>query len=173
MKNYFLYGFCLVLLFGCKKEETAYDINCNIKSGLRILQQNYQAYGPNTDRYNNAVDKVIGAALQCNLNFEKTILNCSGRLSSDMILKTCRAQIPIVISRTAPTTLAVDIANECGITLIGFARGTRLNIYSHAERISYIDEQNERFITELIEKKESEKAISDSNINLNQFQEVQ
>ena len=57
MKNYFLYGFCLVLLFGCKKEETAYDINCNIKSGLRILQQNYQAYGPNTDRYNNAVDE--------------------------------------------------------------------------------------------------------------------
>lgn len=100
----------------------------------------------------NAVDKVIGAALQCNVNFDKTILNCSGRISSDMILKTCRAQIPIVISRTAPTTLAVDIANECGITLIGFARGRRLNIYSHAERISFADEQNEFLFTELIEK---------------------
>ena len=43
-------------LFGCKEEETAYDLGCNIKSGLNILQQYYQAYGSDTDRYNNAVD---------------------------------------------------------------------------------------------------------------------
>ena len=43
-------------LFGCKDGETAYDLDCNIKSGLRILQQYYQAYGSNTERYNDAVD---------------------------------------------------------------------------------------------------------------------
>jgi FdhD protein len=90
----------------------------------------------------NAIDKIIGAALQCNLNFENSILNCSGRLSSDMILKAGKAQIPIIVSRAAPTTLAVDIANELGMTLIGFARGKRLNIYTHPERIS-VDTQNE------------------------------
>jgi FdhD protein len=97
----------------------------------------------------NAVDKVIGAGLQCNINFEKTILNCSGRLSSEMILKAGRARIPIVASRAAPTTLAVDIAEEKGITLIGFVRGRRMNVYSHPERISFNEQFNELEISEL------------------------
>ena len=60
-----------------------------------------------------------------------------------MILKAGKAQIPIVVSRAAPTTLAVDIANELRMTLIGFARGKRLNIYTHQERIS-ADNQNNK-----------------------------
>ena len=97
----------------------------------------------------NAVDKVIGAALQCSLNFEETIMNCSGRLSSDMILKAAKARIPIVVSRAAPTSLALDIADELGITLIGFARGKRMNIYSHPERISFKEQLDEMKIPEL------------------------
>lgn len=99
----------------------------------------------------NAVDKVIGAALQCKVTLEETIIYCSGRLSSDMVLKAAKARIPIVVSRAAPTSLAVDIANESGITLIGFARGRKLNIYSHPGRISFDDEQSELFIKELFE----------------------
>jgi FdhD protein len=91
----------------------------------------------------NGVDKAIGAALQCQVNLEQTIIYCSGRLSSDMVLKAAKARIPIVVSRAAPTSLAVDIANESGITLIGFARGRKLNIYSHPERISFDEEQSE------------------------------
>jgi FdhD protein len=97
----------------------------------------------------NGVDKVIGAGLQCNINFENTILNCSGRLSSEMILKAVHARIPIVASRAAPTTLAVDIAKEKNITLIGFVRGSRMNVYSHPERISFTKEFNELEISEL------------------------
>jgi FdhD protein len=88
----------------------------------------------------NAVDKVIGAALQCGINFSNTIMNCSGRLSSDMVLKAARAGIIVLVSKAAPTTLAVDIANELGLTLIGFARGKRFNIYSHPENISLEDD---------------------------------
>jgi FdhD protein len=98
----------------------------------------------------NAVDKVIGAALQCSLNFEETILNCSGRLSSDMILKAAKARIPVVVSRAAPTSLAIEIADELGITLIGFARGKRMNIYSHPERISFNEQLIEKEIPESI-----------------------
>jgi len=97
----------------------------------------------------NAVDKVIGAALQCNINFNETIMNCSGRLSSDMVLKVGRAGIPIVVSKSAPTSLAIDIANELGITMIGFARGKRLNIYTHQERISFNEQLDEIKIPEL------------------------
>lgn len=99
----------------------------------------------------NAVDKVIGCALQCKIQFNNTILYSSGRISSDMMLKAARAQIPVVVSKTAPTSLAVDIAEESGITLIGFARGRRLNIYTHPERISFEEEKNEKLIKELFE----------------------
>jgi FdhD protein len=99
----------------------------------------------------NGVDKVIGAALQCKVNLEETIINCSGRLSSDMVLKAAKARIPVVVSRAAPTSLAVDIANESGITLIGFARGRKLNIYSHPERINFDEAQEEILSKELFE----------------------
>jgi len=92
----------------------------------------------------NAVDKVIGCSLQCKYEFHNTIMYSSVRISSDMMLKAARAQIPVVVSKTAPTSLAVDIAEECGMTLIGFARGRRLNIYTHPERISFDEDQQEK-----------------------------
>lgn len=117
----------------------------------------------------NAVDKVIGAAIQCKINFEKTILSCSGRLSSDMVLKAARARIPVVISRAAPTSLAVDIADDSGITLIGFARGSRMNIYTHSARINLHDNQY------LCSEKENfkMKTKTANNIINNQYQEDQ
>jgi FdhD protein len=99
----------------------------------------------------NAVDKVIGCALQCKFEFQNMLLYSSGRISSDMMLKAARAQIPVVASKTAPTSLAVDIAMECGITLIGFARGRRLNIYTHPERINFNETQQGILIKELFE----------------------
>lgn len=99
----------------------------------------------------NAVDKVIGAALQCKVNFDDTIMMCTGRLSSDMMLKAAKARIPIVVSRTAPTSLAIDIADDSGITLIGFARGKRLNVYTHAERIEFNEKQKEIYMSDFSE----------------------
>jgi FdhD protein len=85
----------------------------------------------------NAVDKVIGAGLFSGINFSRSILGSSGRLSSDMLQKAARAGIPIVVSRSAPTSVAISIAEDAGITLIGFARGHRLNIYSHPQRLKF------------------------------------
>lgn len=100
----------------------------------------------------NAVDKVIGAAMLCGIDFHDTILYSSGRLSSDMILKAGKAQIPVVVSKTAPTSLALDIANEYRITLIGFARGKRFNIYTHPERIKITNKKNQFFNSNQSEK---------------------
>jgi FdhD protein len=63
------------------------------------------------------------------------ILATSGRLFSDIVLKAARARFPVVVSPGAPTAMAVDLASELGLTLVGFARGDRLNVYSHAERV--------------------------------------
>lgn len=83
----------------------------------------------------NAVDKVIGYCALEGIPMGDKIILVSGRLSSEMAVKCARCGIPIVVSRAAPTTLAVDIAEKHGITMVGFMRGKRLNIYTHPERI--------------------------------------
>lgn len=83
----------------------------------------------------NAIDKVVGQCILENINLEDKILLSSGRISAEIILKGARLGLPIIVSRSAPTSLAVELAGQTGITLIGFARGQCLNIYAHAFRI--------------------------------------
>jgi len=81
----------------------------------------------------NAVDKVIGKSI---INSDKpVVLASSGRLSSDMVLKAVFTKISIVISRSAPTSMAIEIANRFGITLIGFSRQDKFNIYTNSFRV--------------------------------------
>lgn len=83
----------------------------------------------------NALDKVLGYALLNDIpSFDKCVI-LSGRVAAEMLLKAAHAEIPLVLSRAAPTSLALSIARELGITVVGFARGERLNIYSHEERV--------------------------------------
>jgi FdhD protein len=83
----------------------------------------------------NAVDKLLGYCVLENLECADKLLLCSGRLSSEMVMKGVRGGFPIIVSRSAPTALAVELARELGTTLVGFARNSRMNVYSHAERI--------------------------------------
>ncbi len=83
----------------------------------------------------NAVDKVIGYALLENVPVQGKVMLASGRLSSEIVTKCARAGIPVVVSRSAPTSLAVEIADAAGITLVGFVRGDRMNIYTGRQRI--------------------------------------
>ncbi|MCX7695471.1 MAG: formate dehydrogenase accessory sulfurtransferase FdhD [Caloramator sp.] len=83
----------------------------------------------------NAVDKVIGYGLEKGLDFNNKYIITSGRISSDMVVKASRINLPLIVSHSAPTSLAVDLAKMCNITLIGFARGNRLNVYTVFERI--------------------------------------
>ncbi len=83
----------------------------------------------------NAVDKVIGYCILEEIPFKNKIMLVSGRLSSEMASKCARWKIPILVSRTAPTLLAIEIAEMAGMTMIGFMRGNRFNIYTHPFRI--------------------------------------
>jgi FdhD protein len=85
----------------------------------------------------NALDKLIGAAfLSDELPFHHRILMVSGRSSFEILQKSVAAGVPIICSVSAPSSLAVSVAQEFGITLIGFLRGERFNIYSGMERIT-------------------------------------
>ncbi|MHA2407402.1 MAG: formate dehydrogenase accessory sulfurtransferase FdhD, partial [Candidatus Ranarchaeia archaeon] len=83
----------------------------------------------------NAVDKAIGKAAILNLDVKKFFLTVSGRISSDLVSKMARVCIPLVASLTSPTSTGVQAAQNLNITLVGFARGTRLNIYTHPDRV--------------------------------------
>lgn len=82
----------------------------------------------------NAVDKIMGAILLGNASARGAIYT-TGRLTSDMVLKCARIGIPIIMSRTAPSSLGLAIADRAGATLIGYARPERINAFTSPERI--------------------------------------
>ncbi|MDD1695977.1 MAG: formate dehydrogenase accessory sulfurtransferase FdhD [Methanoregula sp.] len=83
----------------------------------------------------NALDRVIGYALRNNIDLSSTCAVCSGRISSEIVRKCLIANIPVIISRSATTTLAIDIAAKNGICIVGFVRGGKMIIYTHPERV--------------------------------------
>ena len=85
----------------------------------------------------NAVDKVIGRMLiREALPLSRHMLFVSGRTSFEIVQKAVLAGIPIVGAVSAPSSLAIDLAHEAGVTLVGFVRGDSFNIYSHPMRVS-------------------------------------
>ena len=84
----------------------------------------------------NAVDKIIGHGLLHNtLPYSRHILMVSGRTSYEIIQKALLARIPCIAAISAPSSLAVELAHQSGITLIGFLRDHAMNVYTHPERI--------------------------------------
>ncbi|MDH3454101.1 MAG: formate dehydrogenase accessory sulfurtransferase FdhD [Desulfuromonadales bacterium] len=84
----------------------------------------------------NVLDKLLGRAYLLNLDLAGHVLFFSGRVSSEILLKVAKMNIPILVARSAPTDLALALAEDLNITVIGFARGDRLNIYTCPERIA-------------------------------------
>lgn len=84
-----------------------------------------------------AIDKVVGAAELQDVDFSNSFMFSSGRMPGDMIIKIARVGIPIIASKSAPTSSGYMVGDEANVTIIGFVRGNRFNIYTHPERILY------------------------------------
>lgn len=83
----------------------------------------------------NTLDKLFGVMLQENISAKGKLLVFSGRVSSEVLLKVSKMGIGLIISKSALTDLAIKLAIDLGITVIGFARRNQMNIYTHPERI--------------------------------------
>ncbi|MCE9647741.1 MAG: formate dehydrogenase accessory sulfurtransferase FdhD [Chloroflexi bacterium] len=83
----------------------------------------------------NTLDKIAGLCLMNNIWPENRILITTGRISSEMLQKAAQLNVPILISRTSPSSLSIEMAERYGITLIGYARKHRFNVYSNGQRV--------------------------------------
>lgn len=84
----------------------------------------------------NTLDKIAGLCLMRDIRPETRILITTGRISSEMLQKAARMNVPILISRTSPSSLSIEMAERYGITLIGYARKHRFNVYTEPKRIN-------------------------------------
>lgn len=84
----------------------------------------------------NTLDKIAGLCLMKDIWPETRILITTGRISSEMLQKAARLRAPILISRTSPSSLSIEMAGHYGITLIGYARRNRFNVYTNQQRVA-------------------------------------
>ena len=83
----------------------------------------------------NAIDKIFGECLLQDVNPDGRIILTSGRVSSEILIKAAKRNIALLISKSAPTDMGVRLASDLGITLIGFVRGKRMNVYANDWRV--------------------------------------
>lgn len=90
----------------------------------------------------NSLDKIAGRCLMQGIHLDHPVLITTGRISSEMLQKSSRLRASVVASRTSPSSMSIRLAEELGITLIGYARRARFNVYTHPERILPSGTQN-------------------------------
>ncbi len=112
-------------------QTTSRGIHCSAISG----GENIWILADDIGRH-NTLDKLMGYILRLEPRLKPSIMLTTGRISSEMLQKSARMGVSVVISLTSPNATTIQLAEDWGMTLIGYARGSRFNVYAHPERFS-------------------------------------
>ena len=85
----------------------------------------------------NAMDKAIGHCILNDIPLDNKVIFVSGRLSFEMVKKAARVKVPVIVAKSATTSLVIETAQKLNITLVGFVRGKKMNIYTNPYRILF------------------------------------
>ena len=118
------------------QQQDLFQLGGGIHSSALCTRKQILALAEDIGRH-NTLDKIMGECLLRKLPTRDCILLTTGRGSSEMLLKAARMKVPIVVSRGSPTERAIVLGNELGITVIGYARGNRLSVFSCEERLPF------------------------------------
>jgi FdhD protein len=124
----------LGLMRGLYREADLYRTTGGVHTSALSDGQNLLIVASDVGRH-NTLDKIQGQCLLEGIDTRDRILLTTGRLSAEMLNKAAKMQVPVLVSRTSPTDLAVEMAQAWGITLIGYARGEQMHVYSGEERV--------------------------------------
>jgi FdhD protein len=125
-------------IFGLLKEfqelSETFKMTGGVHSAALCNTEKILFYASDVGRH-NAIDAIIGRCVMEEIPAEDGMIITSGRISSEILIKVARKSIPLLVSRAAPTNVGVKLAKQIGMTLIGFARGQRMNIYCNDWRV--------------------------------------
>ena len=124
----------LSLVHDFQHRSEVYRATGGVHSAALCDTKNILVFSEDIGRH-SAVDKILGECLLKDIATEDRVMLTSGRISSEILLKIAKRNIPIIVSKSAPTDLGVKLANDLGITLLGFVRGKRMNVYAHDWRL--------------------------------------
>jgi len=125
---------CFQLMEQLKNESTIFHRTGGIHNGALCSNEKLIKSFTDIGRH-NVLDKIYGFCLKNNIYMGDKVIAFSGRISSEVLLKVSKMGCGILLSKSAPTDLALQLANDLNITTVGFIRGNKLNIYTHDERI--------------------------------------
>lgn len=111
-----------------------YPVSGGVHTSILTDGQRVLAVAEDVGRH-NTVDKIDGECLLKGMSTEGCFIWTTGRISSEMLIKSARMRVPVVLSRTSPTHRAVVLAQELGITIVGYVRGGSFSVYTHRHRI--------------------------------------
>ena len=124
----------LALVSEFQQRSRIYRATGGVHSAALCDMKNILVFSEDIGRH-NAIDKIFGECILNDIAMEGHIIITSGRVSSEILLKVARRNIPIIISKSAPTNLGLRLATDLGVTVVGFVRRRRMNVYTHVGRI--------------------------------------
>ena len=125
----------LALVNEFQQRSRIYRATGGVHSAALCAMKNILVFSEDIGRH-NAIDKIFGECILNDIATEDCIIITSGRVSSEILLKVARRNVPIIISKSAPTNLGLRLAVDLGVTVVGFVRGRRMNVYTHVGRIA-------------------------------------